>query len=394
MDDAPGTTEGTQRTHRTRRFGAKALLVVGCVLLLLANLTVWLRLTALDTDRFVSALAPLSDDPQLDDGLAVALTDRIMTRVDVQARVEAALPNDNPLVVATVTRLARSLVQDTLRNVLASDAFSTIWVGALERTHRRALEVIDGADGSVALQLTDVLTRADAALEERGLDLIDSSTIDEVSQVVIARSDQVQTAGRAVDILRTLAVVLPVATLVVLALAVLVARDRRRALALVGVGIAVAMVVTAVALRIGRRMLFDRIDGEVRRQAAGDVWTGLLSSLFRQTAVLLALGLLLAIGAWLAGPAEGAVKVRGWFGARGAETVQAPSPVVAALGRRLRQVQAGVCVVGAAVLLLLPSLSVATVVVVLSLVVVVLVVLELVAGGPGRHHPSGAATHA
>ena len=392
MDDEPGTTEGT---HRARRFGAKALLVVGCVVLLLANLTVWLRLTALDTDRFVRALAPLADDPQLDDGLAVALTDRILTRVDVQARVEAALPNDNPLVVATVTRLARSLVQDTLRNVLASDAFSTIWTEALERTHRRALQVIDGADGSVALQLTDVLTRADAALQERGLDLIDSSTIDEVGQVVIARSDQVQTAGQAVDTLRTLAVVLPVAALVVLALAVVLARDRRRALGLVGVGVAVTMVVTAVALRIARRVLFDQIDGDVRRRAAEDVWTGLLTSLFRQTAVLLALGLLLALGAWLAGPAAGAVRVRGWFGARGAADDRAPSPLVAALGGHLRQVQAGVGVVGAGVLLLLPSLSVATVVIVVSLVVVALVALQLVSGGPGGDPASGAAaTHA
>jgi hypothetical protein len=52
-----------------------------------------------------------------------------------------------------------------------------------------------------------------------------------------------------------------------------------------------------------------------------------------------------------------------------------------------------VCVLGAAVLLLLPSLSVATVVIVLSLVVVALVALQLVAGG--RDPASGAAaTHA
>ena len=372
------------RPRRARRIGAKALLALGFVVLLLANVTVWLRLTALDTDRFVAALAPLADDRDLDEGLAVALTDRIMRRVDVEAQVQQALPNDNPLVVATVTRLARGLVQDTLLNVLESDAFTTIWTEALRRTHRRALQVIDGADGSIALQLTDVLDRADQALTDRGLDIIDQQTIADLDRIVVARSDDVQTVGQAVDILRTLAVVLPIVTLALLALAVLLALDRRHMVGLVGVGMAVTMVVTAVALRIGRRVLFDQIVGDVRRRAVGAVWTGLLTPLFRQTAVLLVLGLLLASGAWLLGPAASAVRVRGWLGggARAAST----SPALAALGAHRRQLQAGICVVGAAALLLLPSLTVTTALVVAILVVVTVVGLEVLT--PGEAAPA------
>ena len=372
------------RPRRARRIGAKALLALGCVVLLLANVTVWLRLTALDTDRFVAALAPLADDRDLDEGLAVALTDRIMRRVDVEAQVQQALPNDNPLVVATVTRLARGLVQDTLLNVLESDAFTTIWTEALRRTHRRALQVIDGADGSIALQLTDVLDRADQALTDRGLDIIDQQTIADLDRIVVARSDDVQTVGQAVDILRTLAVVLPIVTLALLALAVLLALDRRHMLGLVGVGTVVTMVVTAVALRIGRRVLFDQIVGDVRRRAVGAVWTGLLTPLFRQTAVLLVLGLLLASGAWLLGPAASAVRVRGWLGggARAAST----SPALAALGAHRRQLQAGICVVGAVALLLLPSLTVTTALVVAILVVVTVVGLEVLT--PGEAAPA------
>ncbi|HMG40686.1 MAG TPA: hypothetical protein VK611_05125 [Acidimicrobiales bacterium] len=350
------------RPRRARRLGAKTLLVVGCVVLLLANVTVWLRLTALDTDRFVAALTPLADDRDLDEGLAVALTDRIMSRVDVEAQIEEALPNDNPLVVATVTRLARGLVQDTLRDVLESDTFSTIWTEALRRTHRRALQVIDGADGSIALQLTDVLERADRLLTDRWLDIIDSRTIEEIDRVVVATSDDIQTVGQAVDTLRTLAVVLPIVTLVLLALAVVLAVDRRRMVVLVGLGMVATMVVTAVALRIGRRALFDQIDGDVRRRAAGDVWTGLLTPLFRQTAVLLVLGLLLAIGAWLVGPASSTVRL----------------PQLAAIGPYRRPLQVAVVAAAAAALLLLPSLTVTTALVVVLLAVLAVVALEIV----------------
>lgn len=363
-----------EHQHRGRRIGAKALLVVGCVVLLVANLTVWLRLTALDTDRFVSALRPLSTDTEVQAGLAVALTDRIVEGVDVQGRVETALPNDNPLIVATVTRLARSLILDAVTTALESDAFATVWTRALERTHRRALQVIDGADGSIALELTGVLDRADAALEGRGLDLFDQATIDRVDSIVVARSDQLQTAKGLVDLLRTLAIALPIAAVVVFGLVVLLAPDRRRAAALVGVGAVVTMVVTAVALRIARRVVLDEVDGTLKRHAVDDVWGGLASPLVRQTVVIAALGLLLALGAWLAGPSEHAATVRGWFHGRRPSGI----PAIAA---HLRPLQAAVCVAGAVALLVLPDLTVTAMLVILALAVTAVVALQLLAGG-------------
>ncbi len=361
----------TTSNHRPRRITAKVLLVLGCLLMLLANVTVWLRLTALDTDRFVSTLEPLANDEQLDAGLAQSLTDRIATRVDIQQRVEDALPNDNPLVVATVTRLARSLVQDALTKVLGSDAFGKVWTVALRRTHERALDVIEGADGSVALQLSDVLRKADARLEKRGLDLFNKQTVDDVDSIVVASSDQLRGVRQGVDLLRKLSIALPIAAVVVLAGAVLLSTDRRRTLALAGVGVAVAMVVTGIALRIARRFVFDQIDRDVQRRAGEAVWSSLASPLFRQTAVLLALGLLVAGAAWLAGPGISAVRLRGWLRER---------RPAAGLHKRLRPAQVAVCVVGAAVLLLIPALSLMTALVVIALVAVAVVGLQLVAG--------------
>jgi hypothetical protein len=380
MDDT-SAQEHSGRSGRGRRIGAKVLLVLGCLLLLLANVTVWLRLTALDTDRFVSALAPLASDSEVQEGLATSLTERIVDDVDIEGRVTAALPNDNPLIISTVTRLARNLIQDAIGNALASDAFKTVWTTALERTHKRALDVIEGADGSVALKLTGVIDKADAALQARGLDVIDQDTIDKVDSIVVARSDQVKGVREAADLLRKLAIALPIAAAVVLGLMVLLSPDRRRALAVVGVGVVVTMVVTAVALRIARRVVLDQIDGDVKRRAAGDVWSGLLSSLFWQTAALTALGVLVAGGAWLAGPSPRAATVRGWFRREPRPATAAPSPLVAAIGDHLRQIQAGVLALGALLLLALPTLSLMTVVVVLAVVIAAVVALQIVGGG-------------
>ncbi|HEY8548116.1 MAG TPA: hypothetical protein VIL36_23825 [Acidimicrobiales bacterium] len=362
---------------RGRRVGARALLVLGCLVLLVANLTVWLRYTALDTDRFVPALAPLARDPELTDALAAELTGRIFAEVDVEARVAAALPDDDPLIVATVTRLARGLVTDALRDALRSDAFATVWERALRETHRRALAVVDGDATDIALELTAVLDRADRTLEDLGVDLVDRRTIERIDDVVVARAEDVDTAGRVVELLRTLAWALPLAAVVLLGVALLVAADRRHTAGLLGAGVAVTMVVTFVALRITRRVLVDRIEGDVARRAAGEVWAGALAPLFRQTAVLLVLGLVVALGAWFLGPA--AASLRAW----GRDRARGPSPVVARLAGHRRRLQVGVLVAGAAVLLFLPSLSLTTAVVVVALAGLLVVLVDVVVPSPG-----------
>jgi hypothetical protein len=376
---APDDRPSRRRGGRGRRVGAKVLLVLGCVVLLVANVVVWARLTALDTDRFVAAVGPLSSDRELTDALAVELTDRILEQVDVRQRVEAALSDDNPLVVSIASRLARTLVEDALRTVMASEQFDRVWTTAVREAHERALQVIDGADGSVAIRVTDVLQDADDVLSDRGLDVIDSTTIQRIDDIVVTSSERLQQVQQGVSTLRTLAVVLPVATVVLLGVAVLLAVDRRHMLALVGVGVAVTMVVTFVALRIGRRVLSEQIEDATARMAAGDVWTNALTPLFRLTAALLALGLLLALGAWLLGPAPVPVRVRGWIAARrGGEGAEAlpPAPALVALGAHRRQVQAGLCVVGAVLLLLLPSLTVGSALLILALVVLAVVAVE------------------
>ena len=93
-----------------------------------------------------------------------------------------------------------------------------------------------------------------------------------------------------------------------------------------GVGIIVAMVVTAVALRIARTVITDRIEVDVRRQAVESLWGRLFETLFQQTAALTALGLVIALGAWLAGPARLAVRLRSRVTSRGAGGASEPRP--------------------------------------------------------------------
>jgi hypothetical protein len=171
---------------------------------------------------------------------------------------------------------------------------------------------------------------------------------------------------------------------VLIAAAVALAPDRRRMLARAGVGIVVAMVVTAVALRIARTATTDQIEVDVRRQAVESLWGRLFETLFQQTAALIALGLVIALGAWLAGPARLAIRLRGRVRSLGGggTTAAAAAEPARLLGAHRTGVRLGILAVAAAALLLLPGPSALAIVVVAVLALAAIVGAEILAGPP------------
>ena len=106
---------------------------------------------------------------------------------------------------------------------------------------------------------------------------------------------QAQTAYRALDAAATW---LPWFTLLILVGGVLLARRRRRAVIAIGLGVMGVMVLLAMALLVARGLLVATFDTVVR---------------FLRIALrtLFLVGLIVALGAFLVGPAQAAVRLRG-----------------------------------------------------------------------------------
>ena len=258
------------------------LVVLGCLAVLLANLAVWAKTFAYDEDSFVEALAPLADDEEVIDGIALELTGRIMS---VQPGADPAL---------------RDLVGSTVHEVLSSSTFTTIWTEALRVAHTQMVRAVAERDG-VALDLDDVLSRVDSVIERRGRDILSGSTIERIDDIVVQTEDRLDLALHIVDLVERAAVVLPFAAVGLIGAAVVLAPNRRRRLAQAGLGVAVAMVVTVVLVWLLRIDVLRRVDGGPYRRAAEDVWEGVTRSLLEQTTWLFAAGLLVAAVAWAAG---------------------------------------------------------------------------------------------
>ena len=107
---------------------------------------------------------------------------------------------------------------------------------------------------------------------------------------------------------------LPILSLLFLGAGVYVARGRRRALVGVGLGLVASMLVLAVGLLIARSIYLSSVPSSVLpSDAAAAVWDAFVHFLKEGLRVVLAVGLVIAIGAFFTGPSHTAVQTRSAF---------------------------------------------------------------------------------
>src|SRR3954469_16294652 len=78
---------------RLRSASSAFLLILGCGLAVLSLVAIWLRVTLLDTDRYVSTVAPIAADPAVQNAVAKQIDNAIFTRVDFSSLAQQVLPD-------------------------------------------------------------------------------------------------------------------------------------------------------------------------------------------------------------------------------------------------------------------------------------------------------------
>jgi len=267
-----------------RRALAVVLVVVGGLAVVGAHVATWVRTTVVDRDSFVDALRPLAADEELRDGVAAELTERIL------AAQPSASRDDDQLETA---------IAGALDIVLTGPLFETMWTDAARLAHDQVHRLVEEGGTRVELDLGEVLTRVDHVLEEQGHDLLDDDRIEEIDGIVVTVDGRSAQAIDAVQLVVRLAVVLPFVALGLFAGAVVLARRRALAVAVAAAATAVAALVTWVTAILTRSWVVGQVEAGPRRSAVGDVWDGLLDPLHRQTLLLLAAGLVVAVAAFV-----------------------------------------------------------------------------------------------
>jgi len=334
---------GLERWRRWRRPLAGFLAVVAAMSLVLAVTATWMNNTLLDTDNWVAAVAPLPDDAELQEIIAQRVADEVLTLVDLPALMENSLGPAGAFLAAPAADASKGFIEDATVKVLASPQFETIWTESNRIAHRTAVKVLRGevdvanvVDGQVTLDLLPLINNVVALISQEipelfgGVIAIPEVTADQVDQATSNLADALgitippdfgqvpvfdtEALTAAQDGVRWLddgMVALWVLFGLALVGSIVASADRRRTIAFVGIVTAVTAMTVWVLRRPLETDIVDEIKNPSGKQASQIVIdVALWRNLGPLIAALVALSLLAATIAWLAGPSRSAVTVR------------------------------------------------------------------------------------
>jgi hypothetical protein len=317
----PAVTEAVP-FPRWRRILAAVLIVISCILVPLSGLAVWVRNQLLDTDRYVETVTPLASNPDVIDTVAQRITARLFEEVDVQQVAEDALPKRADFLAGPLAAGTRQLVEQLAHRILESDQFQEVWVDANRFAHTQVDNALTGGgkvvstrDGKVTLNLSAIFEVVKQQLADRGITIFDSIPINALSlKFELFDAKSLGQAQSGVDLLRTVAWVLPVLALVLLGVGLWLSPHRRKTLVRWGIGVAIAVTVLGAGVTVGRYLYLDAVVSDaLPRATAAAVFDILVRFLRQGVRAAIVAGLLVALIAWISGSGRVAVRLRTTF---------------------------------------------------------------------------------
>jgi hypothetical protein len=342
------------KRRRVRRIATPILVALSIIVFTITVPAAWGARTVLNTDRYVATVAPLADDPAVQASIATKLTDQVFSALNVQGTLSEALAplgERATLLAGPLTIAVKGFVRDQVEKVVASQAFRTFWVEANRFVHTQVLAILRGdaatisvREGKVLLNLLPLVNLALGSIEAVATDLVGRDvTLPEISQsdvpsasiakleqalgielpddygqIVVYDSKALAALQQALYVFERLLLLLLLLIPILVAASLLVSTRRRRTLIQLSTGAAVGLVLIRRIAIMSRNDLYDRVDTQ-RFPSVRVLTDELMESLFRYTAILLAIVLLTLLIALITGPYPWAVTVRGWVrdGARG-----------------------------------------------------------------------------
>jgi hypothetical protein len=324
----------SQGVARRRRIGLRALvatvlIVLGCVLAPVAVLGVWAGNQVSDTGRWVATVQPLIHDPAIQNVLTDRITNEIARQLNLTATLNQAatelnakgLPRISSLLTTFGPQIASSVtgfIHSTVHTVIASQAMANAWVQVNTVAHQALVNLLSGrgngalstSNGQIVLNLGPLITVAKQDLVARGFSLANS--IPNVNPTVpLFEAKNLGRAQSGYRLISNLPIIAPIVVLVLLGAGVSVARGRRRALVGAGLGLAASMLVLAIGLLIARSIYLSSVPSTVLpSDAAAAAYDAFVHFVKVSLRVVLAVGLVVAIGAFFTGPSRTAVATR------------------------------------------------------------------------------------
>jgi hypothetical protein len=321
--------QSNNATTRGPRWLPGLLIVLATVLAVVSTLTTWTRSQALDTDQWVEVSSDLLAEPEVQEALAIYLTNELYAAVDVTSELQSVLPDNLSGLAGPLAGALRGPTTDGIEKIVASSAFQSVWQDANRTAHEAAVRILRDETNAESISTSggDIVLNLNTAVRNLGEAVgIPAAALDrlpdDVGQIKILRSDELGAAQNAVKILDFTSWFLFVLVVVLYAAAVYLAVGRRRqALRSVGVSLIVGGLTLLFLRRAGIRVSVDHYVQDAGNKSLAELVGSVLTELLRQLAWTgIVYGLLIIGFSVLIGPHRWAVDFRRWVAGKADST--------------------------------------------------------------------------
>ena len=314
------------RARRTRGVIAWILVVLVSLLIPIAVISVWAIRTVTNTNQYVATMAPLARNEVIVNRLADKATDAIFSTHVVQNKVTAALPAKAKPLVTPLVNQVHDYVHGVALKVFESPKFGQLWDKLNQHSHDAVVDILTGKQskltqrfeqgGAIVLKVTPALQQIQDKLNQRGVTLFNpiKPILSEGQKgvgITVVSKDQVSKFSGFFNLVVKLRWVIPIVALLLAAIGIAVAVKRRKTLLRMAVGVGLVTLLVLAGLSLGRiTFLNQAARHQLNQGVAAAVWDTLLRFLKTDLRWALLITLLVAFGAWLAGPGRYAVWIR------------------------------------------------------------------------------------
>jgi hypothetical protein len=318
-DAAPATPS------RSRGIVAVILFVIASLLLPIGVVAFWGQRTLIDTEQYVTTVAPLSSDPQIKDAVAGLVSDQVVEAVNIGGALSQVLPAQGQLLVGPLTSALDSLLQRAVRAVMDTPQFQKLWVVLNTAAQKSAVALLEGKpDGplqvsgdTVVLDTTATYQAVREAMINDGVPFASKlpAAPPKNRQIVVLQSAQLERVQTIYSFTKPLATWLLPVVIVLFIVAIVLSRRRPRMLLAVGISVLVSAVLIKYLISVGQDEVSLALQDTPLAVAEGAFVSTLTRFLINGAAWMLGLGIAIGLLGWLFGQSRPAGAIRAWTGA-------------------------------------------------------------------------------
>lgn len=312
----PGGTGGAGGTPHI--WLVRSLIGLATVLGVIAIFAIWANRQLLDTHYWTNTSAKMLESPPIREALAGYLTDQLYANVDVAGELRGELPSELKPLAAPAAGALRSLVEKGVNLALERPRVQALWRTANEATHAEFVKLVENRSevvrlrggGAVVINLRPLLS--DAAARVGAPTSVVEKIPPNVAELHVIKSNNLRTMQNAVNLLRSLALLLPLLVYLLFAIAIYLARGRRPH-TLISIGaafIGAALVVFVVRSVAGHTVVNSLATTSAVKpavEAAYSIGTSVLTDIAWSTIFA---GIVIILAGILAGPTPPATAAR------------------------------------------------------------------------------------